>query len=287
MQKLLILGAKGNLGTELTKFLSTDYETIAWDKEDVDVLDKGLISKKIQSIKPAIIINTASYNAVDKCEEDVNEFLLAKRLNAEAAGAIAKAALKNKSLIVHYSSDYVFPGNDPEGYQEDAKPKPLNNYGISKFKGEQELVKLTGKGLKWYLIRTSKLFGPKGLSEAAKPSFFDIMLKLGREKEELKVVDEEVSCFTYTVDLALETKKLVESGKGYGIYHIANSGPSTWYQAAKELFSIAGNATVRIVPVASEEFPRPAKRPKYSILLNTKLEPMRDYREALKDYLNN
>lgn len=297
MKKILILGAKGNLGGQLIKVFSKKNEVIAWDREEIDITDKELIYKKVSDIKPDIIINAAAYNAVDKCEEDENEFELAKKLNCQAVGYLAEAAISVNSILVHYSSDYVFGGHANKtnseqikrikkqgGFKEDDNPDPVNKYGESKFMGERELISRSGKGLKWYLIRTSKLFGPKGESEVAKPSFFDIMLKLAKEKEVLDVVDEEMSCFTYTPDLAKATRKLIESDMGYGIYHIVNEGPCAWYQAAKELFEIAGiNITVN--PVSGDKFPRPAKRPSYSVLLNTKFEQLRSWQEALREYL--
>lgn len=285
MKKVLILGAKGNLGGQLVKVFKDDYNVIAWDREEIDITDKDLISKKINDIKPEVIINTAAYNAVDKCETNEQEFELAKKLNKEAVGCLAEAAIENNSLIVHYSTDYVFDGDNEEGYKEDDEPNPVNKYGETKLMGEQELIKRSGKGLKWYLIRTSKLFGPKGESEVTKSSFFDIMLELAKDKNKIDVVNEEVSCFTYTPDLAKATKDLAESDRSNGIYHIVNSGSCTWYEAAVELFKIAG-IDIKANPVTSDKFPRPAKRPKYSVLLNTKLEPLRDWREALQEYLS-
>lgn len=290
--KILILGAKGNLGGQLIKVFATENEVIAWDREEIDITDKELVIKKISDVKPNIIINAAAYNAVDKCEEDKAEFALAKKLNCEAVGYLAEAALEVNAVLVHYSSDYVFDGgvktkkeSRGAGFKEDDQPCPVNKYGETKMQGERELITRSNKGLKWYLIRTSKLFGPKGESEFAKPSFFDMMLKLAKEKEFLDVVNEEMSCFTYTPDLALYTKKLIESDKGSGIYHLINEGPCTWYKAAKELFKIAG-VKIKVNPVSSEKFPRPAKRPAYSVLLNTKFEQLRDWKEALEEYLN-
>ena len=118
----------------------------------------------------------------------------------------------------------------------------------------------------------------------AKASFFDIILEKARAKPSLEVVDGEVSCFTYAPDLAKATRELIDGGHGYGIYHLVNAGPSTWYSAAVELFKLAG-VKVEVKPETSEKFARPAKRPKYSVLLNTKLPALRDYREALREYL--
>ena len=281
--KILILGAKGNLGQQLASVFKERNEVIAWDREEIDITDKTLIFKKIKDIKPALIINAAAYNAVDKCEE-ADGYALAKKLNSLAPGYLAQAALAAKATLVHFSTDYVFDGKRRAGYKEDETPKPINKYGESKRAGEEEVIRLSGRGLKWYLIRTQKLFGPKGESEIAKPSFFDTMLKLAKEREYLEVVDEEFSCYTYTKDLAEAVRKLIEAGSGYGIYHLINPGPATWYQAAVELFKQAG-VKIKVIPVKSEKFPRPAKRPKYSVLLNTKFEQLRPWQEALSEYL--
>lgn len=282
--KILILGSKGNLGSQLAEVCakSAAAEVIGLDKEDIDITDGENLQKKIIGLKPQIIINAAAYNAVDKCETDENEFALAKKINAEAVASLAEAAEKIEAIFVHYSTDYVFTGDAAEGYDETAEPAPLNNYGLSKLLGEKEI--LSRPNLKYYLIRTSKLFGPKGPSAAAKPSFFDLMLKAAKEKDEIKVVNEEKSCFTYTPDLAESTKKIIDDRLPFGIYHLVNAGPATWYEACAELFNLAG-LKKKLIPISAQEFPRPAKRPASSILLNKKLPPLRGYREALKEYL--
>ena len=283
MGKTLILGAKGNLGRQLQKVFTVGNEVIAWDRGEIDITDKELIFKKIGDIKPELVINAAAYNAVDKCEAEGDEYDLAKKINIDGPKFLAEACLKIGATLVHYSTDYVFDGAQKSGYAEADEPKPINRYGKTKFHGEKRILELSGAGLKWYLIRTSKLFGPKGESEMAKPSFFDIMLEQSRIKPSLEAVDEELTCFTYTPDLARATKELIDKDSGYGIYHITNSGPCTWYQAALELFKLAG-IKIEVKPITSDKLARPAKRPKYSVLLNTKLPPLRDYREALKEY---
>jgi dTDP-4-dehydrorhamnose reductase len=286
MNKLIILGGKGNLGKQIERIFKDNYEIVAWDKEEVDIGDKELIINKISSIKPDIIINAAAYNAVDKCEEE-DGFLLAKNLNGEAVAYLSEAALKNNAVLVHFSSDYVFDGLKKNGYGEADKTKPVNKYGKSKEMGEKEIISRSGKGLKWYLIRTSKLFGPKGESDVSKESFFDLMLRLEKEKDSFNLVhQEEISCFTYMPDLAVETEKLISEKFPYGIYHIVNSEPASWYEGAKYLFELKGLDIKKLKPVGSKDYPRPAKRPEYSILLNTKLPPLRSWKEALKDYLN-
>lgn len=283
--KILILGAKGGLGTQLVKIFAKGNEVLGWDKSEVDITDRELILKKVGEIKPELVINAAAYNAVDKCEDSDEEYDLAKKVNIDGPKFLAEICLKIGATLVHYSTDYVFDGEKESGYEETDEPKPINRYGKTKFHGEKRVIELSGQGLKWYLIRTSRLFGPSGESETVKPNFFDSMLKLSREKNELSLIDGEKSCFTYTPDLARATKELVESGKGYGLYHLTNSGACTWYEAAIELFRLAG-IKVKVLPIQADKLPRPAKRPKNSVLVNTKLPPLRDYRQALREYLN-
>jgi dTDP-4-dehydrorhamnose reductase len=309
MKKILIIGSNGMLGQELVKIFKKDgdYKVIAWNRRDLDIGNEKEVMKKIAFTKPQIIINAAAYNAVDKCEENKGEYELAKKINGLAPGYLAKAAKKNKAVLVHYSTDYVFDGNfeklinnEPRGcthvcatcslhqnqaigYCEDDLPDPISNYGKSKLMGEKELAKNTKK---YYLIRISKIFGKPALSEGAKRSFFDVMLELGRKNKEVQAVDEETSCFTYAPDLARKTKEIIDSNKPFGIYHVTNSGPCTWYEAALELYR-QSRLKIEVIPVDSSAFPRPAKRPYYSVLVNTKLNPMRDWKEALREYLAN
>lgn len=322
MKKVLIIGAKGMLGQELVKVFKKDkdYEVTAWDREDIDITSEKEVAAKISKLRPEIIINAAAYNAVDKCEDPVKsglpsdhgawqkEFKMAKKLNGKAPGYLAKAAKKAGAVLVHYSSDYVFGKEMPEipepkgctgscgscglhagfvpeiGFDEDAKPNPISNYGKSKLMGEKEVAK---NAKDYYIIRLSKLFGKPAKSEAAKRSFFDVMLEVGKKNPPaggVKAVDEETSCFTYAPDLAKKTKEIIESKKPSGIYHVVNSDACTWYEAVLELYQQARLKT-KVIPVPGSEFPRPAQRPYYSVLLNTKLNPLRSYKDALKEYL--
>lgn len=303
--KVLIIGSKGMLGQELVRTFGKgkSYEVTAWDREDVDITKERETAAKISRLKPNIIINATGYNAVDKAEEP-KEFLSAKKLNGTAPGNLAKIAKKLKAVFVNYSSDYVFDGQPeiPEpagcthscsscglheqfvpqiGFDENAKPRPISNYGKSKLLGEKEVKK---NGQKFYIIRLSKLFGKPAKSELAKRSFFDVMLEAGKKHKKVKVIDEETSCFTYAPDLAKKTKEIIEAEKPFGIYHVVNGEPCTWYEAVIELYRQAKIKT-SIIPVSAEDFPRPAKRPYCSVLLNTKLNPLRSYKEALKEYL--
>ncbi len=286
MPKVLILGATGNLGSQLIKVFSPDFSVMAWGSQEANFLDFQSLFSKIKSSAADIIINAAAYNAVDKCEEDPQEENLARKINGGAVSVIAQAAREMNVLFIHYSTDYVFSGQKKEGYQEDDQPAPISKYGETKLLGEEKIKEQAQQGLKFYLIRTSKLFGPLGKSASAKPSFFSLMLKLSQERDELNVIDAEISAFTYTPDLARATRKLVEDKAESGVYHLVNEGACSWYEGAKKLFELAGKE-IKINPVLPATFPRPAARPAYSYLLNTKRPKLRAWQEALEDYLKN
>lgn len=281
--KTLILGGRGNLGSQLVKQFPG---ALALDGDDFDILDFSLLSQKIRDFSPKLIINAIAYNAVDRCENDEKELALAYRLNRDLVSVLATLAASLETVLVHYSSDYVFSGSlDSPEFNESSSTNPINNYGVTKAAGEQELLAAgRNQGLRYFLIRTSKLFGPPGTSPFSKPSFFDIMLKLADNKKEISVVDEEVSAFTYTLDLALETKSILDNNRPVGIYHITNDGSATWYQAALELFRLR-EMKVKLKPISGAELKRPALRPQYSVLKDTKLPPRRFWRQALEQYL--
>jgi len=280
--KILIIGSHGNLGQELVRVFERgqNWEVFAFDRPEINITSEENLRRHIEEIRPVAVINASGYNAVDKCETDEIEYELAKKTNGYGPGILAKICRDMEIPVVHYVSDYIFDGEKGE-YAENDKPGPISNYGRSKLLGEEEIKKNTEK---YYLIRTSKLFGKPGISPMSKKSFFDMMIALAKDNPTLKIVDEEKSCFTYTPDLALETKKILEEKIPFGIYHVVNEGACTWYEAALELFKLA-KMDVEVIPVSSSEFPRPAKRPCSSVLVNTKLKPLRNYREALKEYL--
>jgi dTDP-4-dehydrorhamnose reductase len=283
VKRIIIIGAHGMLGQDLVRVFEKDmnWEVFAYDRGEIDITSEESLREKIDKIDPGVVINATGYNAVDKCETDEIEYELAKKMNGYGPGMLAKVCKENDIPMVHYVSDYVFDGEKKE-YIESDRPNPISNYGRSKFLGEQEIQKNTDK---YYLIRTSKLFGTPGRSSMSKKSFFDTMINFSKDNSRMKIVDEEKSCFTYTPDLAEETKKIIEEPVPFGIYHVINEGPCTWYEAACELFKMA-KIEVEVEPVPSSEFPRPAKRPQSSILINTKLKPLRNYKDALQEYLD-
>ena len=276
--KILIIGAKGMLGQELAKILD-QQNPVLWDLEEIDITDAEQVAEKIGELRPAIIINCAAYNDVDGAE---NNQELANKINGEAVGFLAETAAALGSILVHYSTDYVFRGDQKSGYRESDQPEPQSAYASSKYLGEQKLQEHTDK---FYLIRLSRLFGRPAASQQAKKSFVDLMLELAQTKEELNVVNEELSSPTYAPDLARGTVEIINGKMPFGVYHVANSGACTWYEFAQEIFKIKRIKT-KINPVSGDFYPRSAQRPAYSILLNTKIKKRRPWRQALVEYLN-
>lgn len=306
-EKTIILGSQGMLGQELKALLEREsgYEVLGWDKDDIDVTDFPALRERLAAEKPDLVINAAAYNAVDLCEESDEEYQKALLLNRDVPDALAKLSNELDFLLVHYSTDYVFDGTIEDkkegggcgnssccggnchgggerGYGEGAFPNPLSRYGESKAAGEERVV---SQAKRYYLIRLSKLFGKPAVSPGGKRSFFEMMLEAGKAEQEVQAVDSEKSKFTYAPDLALATKDLIESGEPAGIYHLANEGAVTWYEAVQELYRQAG-LSAKITPVTPEAFPRKALRPRFSALINTKRPPLRRYEVALAEYLS-
>ncbi len=280
-KKVLILGASGLLGRALSEAFASDFEVYAWDRPQIDVTNREEVFEKISSLGPGIVINAAAYNDVDKIETDPASYQLAKAVNSEAVGYIAECASKIGAAMVHYSTDYVFAGDDKKGYDEQSKPNPISKYGETKAAGERQLQQHTDR---FYLIRLSRLFGLVGDSQSSKKSFVDKIVQLANQRKELQIVDEESSCSTYSVDLARFTLNLIKQKMPFGIYHGSNSGTSTWYGLAKEVLRLK-KIDVKVTPIKSVEYPRAARRPMFSELINTKLPKQRSWQEALGEYL--
>lgn len=276
--KVLIIGSKGMLGQELAKVFA-DQQVTLWDREEIDITKPEEYGLKITEVGPDLIINAAAMNDVDGIELDDS---VAKLVNGSAVGSIADICSILGIFVVHYSSDYVFDGTKQAGYVESDKPEPISKYGESKLLGERVLKQAASE---YYLIRTSRLFGKQGTGEATKASFVDKVIAKAKAGEPLQLVDEEMSSPTYVVDLAKRTREMLAARKPFGIYHVTNSGACTWYQFGKKALELAGLGNVPVTPVPANTFPRPAKRPAFSVLKNTKLPPMRSWEEALAEYL--
>jgi len=268
--KILILGNKGMLGHDVSREFK-DEDCVNYDKEELDVTDSGAVKRAIGRIRPDVVINCTGYTDVDGCESNKE---LAFLVNSKAVGFIAEACRENNAELVHISSDYVFDGNKQEGYNEDDEKHPVNIYGESKAMADDLIP---GIMKRYYLIRTAWLYGKHG------KNFVNTMLKLAREKDELKIVDKQRGCPTYTKDLAKAIKEIIKNKK-HGVFHVTNSGSCTRCEFAEKIFEIA-ETDIKVIPITTEQLGRPAKRPRYSVLINNKIEPLRPWREAVEEYI--
>lgn len=275
--KILITGANGMLANSVKSRLSKDNELICTDVADLDITDQEAVLKFVKEVKPEYIVNCAAFTAVDKAEEVYD---LAEKINAEGPKNLAIAAKTVDATLIHISTDYVFDGDldVSKSYKEDDKTGPVTVYGITKLHGEEQVTANTDK---YYIFRTAWLYGEGN-------NFVRTMLKLGEEKEFVNVVEDQHGSPTYAEDLANIIGQAIENKIPYGIYHSTNQGYTTWYEFTKKIFEYA-NINCKVNPVTSEEFVRPAKRPKNSQLSKDKLLSQNieipTWEDALKIYL--
>ena len=255
--KILITGANGMLAKAVRNRFK-DEVLICTDVGELDITNMERVAKYVKAIEPDVIINCAAYTAVDKAEEDYERAL---QINSTGPKNLATVSEKVGSIFVHISTDYVFGGDLSldEYYEVSDEKNPQTVYGITKFKGEEEIMFHTEK---FYIFRTAWLYGDG-------PNFVRTMLKLGKEKEEVKVVYDQYGSPTYTVDLADIIYQAIEKEIPFGIYHATNLGFTSWYDFTKEIYAKAG-ISCKVLPVTSEEFIRPAKRPKNSMMSKQK-----------------
>ncbi len=249
-----------------------NHQIIAPSVDKVDIVNKKVVQKEINKNKPDVIINCAALTNVDQCEDHIEE---AQLVNGEAVNYVAEACEKIGALLIQISTDYVFDGEKEEGYEEEDSKNPINVYGHSKAIAEDFVQKICTR---YYIARTAWLFGE------SKDNFVTKMIQLAEKGRPIRVVRDQRGCPTYTKDLARAIHQLILDEKPSGIYHITNSEPCTWYEFAAEIF-LQKKLEVDLQPCTSEEFPRPAARPKNSVLLSTKFPPLRSWKEALKEYL--
>ncbi len=273
--KVALIGADGMLGHAIEKVFS-DVEVMGFTIDLLDITDLDKTVRKIKEVRPDFLIHAAAFTNVDLCEsEPENAYLV----NGLGTRNVAMACGEINCPLLYISTDYVFDGTKGSPYNEWDEPNPVSVYGLSKLMGERFVSSLTNK---YYIVRTSWLYGPYG------KNFVDTIVRLLSEKESLKVVNDQHGSPTFTEDLAKKIRELL--GKGYGTYHITNSGSCTWFDFAVAIASQKG-IKKPILPITSEEFNRPAKRPPYSVLANTflRLEGIsetRHWQEALQEYLS-
>lgn len=266
--KALLLGAGGQLGRELVRCAPEHVQLTAWTRAELDLTGEA-IDLRVRAQKPDLIVNAAAYTAVDRAEE---EPALAHRVNAEAPGVLAEEAARTGALLVHYSTDYVFDGEKRAPYVETDAPAPLNTYGRSKLEGEEAV---RASGARHLVLRTSWIYGARG------SNFLRTMLRLAREREELRVVSDQTGSPTWSrmvaeaTALALGSLRrgsdpLAAAAAVSGTYHLTAAGEASWHAFAERILATDPRREEQrcrsVVPIATSEYPTPARRPASSVL---------------------
>lgn len=259
---ILVTGANGQLGTEMRQ-AAAQYPHYRWvftDVQELDICDAQAVKACLEREKVDVVVNCAAYTAVDKAEENAE---LCDRLNHLAPALLAQAAEEVGAALVHVSTDYVFDGTAHLPYREVDTPCPNSVYGRTKLAGEQEVMSRCSKAM---IVRTAWLYSPYG------NNFVKTMIRLGRERDSLGVVFDQIGTPTYAADLAAAIFKAIERGIQPGVYHFSNEGVCSWYDFTLAIHRLAGITTCHVRPLHTDEYPAKAPRPAYSVLDKSKIK---------------
>lgn len=269
--KVLVTGSGGQLGIELTKLMpEKGHEVVALGHKDLDISDAKSVKRALESHKPDLILNSAAYTDVDGCETEIET---AYRINSLGPRNLAQYGERLGCELLHVGTNYVFDGASKSPYGPDSLPNPISVYGRTKLAGEEYVKSLSSR---WYVVRSAGVYGDGH-------NFVRTMLRVGAERDSLKVKSDEFIAPTYARDLAQGISEVVDGGL-YGMYHVTNSGSCSWYEFALEIFRLSG-IDVEVAPVASSEYPLPAPRPANGVLSPLGSLELRHWCEALADYL--
>ena len=258
--RILLLGRNGQVGWELERTLAPFGEVIALDRKQLDLADEASIRRATRAVAPNVIVSAAAHTAVDRAE---SEPALANAVNGIAPGILAEEARRSDALLVHYSTDYVFDGEKGAPYREDDPPSPASVYGRSKLEGERAIQ---ASGCRHLILRTGWVYAARG------NNFVRTVLKLARERGELRVVGDQTGSPTSAHELAAATATLLTQGPpADGIYHLSAAGETSWYDYALAVVSLAGLADTKVWRITTAEYPTAARRPRYSVLSNEKI----------------
>ena len=282
--RILITGGDGQLGWELARAFATMGKVFAFDHAGLDLSDPDAIRARCREVRPSLLLNAGAYTAVDKAESEAE---LAMRINGEAPGILAEEANRLGAPLIHYSTDYVFDGNAKQPYREDDAAEPKSVYGCTKLAGEQAV---TATANEYLVLRTSWLYSNR------RHNFLLTMLRLAKEREELRVVADQIGSPTWVRSVSEATACFVNASTSRlkisipsGIYHLAAAGQTSWHGFATAILDGTAKETrraTRVVAIATADYPTPAKRPAYSVLSLTKLKEASgmvpvDWREQL------
>jgi dTDP-4-dehydrorhamnose reductase len=255
--RLLVTGAAGMLGTDVVAAAAAGHDVVAFARADLDITDADAVRLAVGDVQPDAVINCAAWTDVDGAEASEEQ---ATRINGDGAGHVAAAAASVGAHVVHVSTDYVFPGDASSPYPEDAPTGPIGAYGRSKLAGEHAVADAAPSS--HAIVRTAWVFGPHG------KNFVDTMLRLGAERDEVTVVDDQLGCPTYTGHLAAALVAIADA-RAHGVLHVAGGGSCTWWDLAVATFDRAG-LSVNVNRGSSADLGRPAPRPAYSVLGSTR-----------------
>ena len=297
MIRVLVTGAGGQVGAECVRELEGRAEVIARDRSTLDLSRPASLREGLRAARPDVIVNCAAYTAVDRAETDREA---AHAINAVAPGVLAEEAKRSSALLIHFSTDYVYDGTKRAPYVEDDAVNPLSVYGRTKLEGERAVA---AAGCAHLILRTSWVYGPRG------KNFLFTMLRLGRERPELRVVDDQKGAPTSSRALARLVRELLDRGgdtdeisrdevdrcgEASGVYHATAAGTTTWFGFAREIFEEMQRqnrldfAAPRLTPIATADYPTPARRPANSVMSNAKLRAsfgveLADWRAGLEE----
>lgn len=275
--KILLLGKNGQVGWELQRTLAPLGKVIACGRQELDLADFAALQETLRSVQPQLIVNAAAYTAVDKAETETD---LAMAINGTAPGVLAEAALQCGASLIHYSTDYVFDGTKTSPYREEDQPNPINVYGKTKQAGEIAIQQVEVPHL---ILRTSWVYGLRG------KNFLLTILRLAKEREELKIVDDQIGAPTWSRMIAEATAQIVarcsaartlatpDLREVAGVYHLTAAGETSWYGFTKAILETYSQSSTeplslsRLLPIPTVEYPTPAARPAYSVLSNDKI----------------
>ena len=266
--RIMLIGKNGQVGWELQRTLATLGRVVAFDRRQLDLSSPEQIRERVREIKPNLIVNAAAYTAVDKAEEEPE---IAMAINGIAPGILAEEAKNLNAAIVHYSTDYVFDGTKATPYTEQDETNPLNVYGKTKLEGEQAIQAV---GAPHLILRTSWVYGFRGRN------FLLTILRLAREREELRIVNDQTGSPTWSRMIAEATAQILAQGDSIltekqGIYNLSAGGQTSWYGFTKIILTHNTETSLRVkklTPIPTSEYPTPARRPAYSVLSNEKLK---------------
>lgn len=271
--RILITGAGGQLGLELERLLpERGDETIALARKDLDISDFAATEAALDEHSPGLVINAAAYTNVDGCE---TERELSYSINAIGPANLAQGCEKRGVEIAHVSTNYVFDGAGERPYEPFDPPLPISAYGRGKLAGEELVMRLSTR---WYVVRSAGIYGKGG-------NFVRTMLRVGKERDSLKVKDDEYISPTYAKDLAEGIVEIIEGGR-HGLYHATNSGACSWREFAEEIFRLSG-IEVEVEGIPGSEYPLPAARPANGVLSGLGGPKLRHWRDALAEYVGN